>query len=282
MGVPIVTVLVLCGLGVLSAVALHFVARRFRHDDDPRIETVEEMLPGANCGACGFAGCHALAEAFVRSDDISSLHCPIGGDETLMAVTAYLGKTGRGMGRRIAVVRCAGCYEVRPRTSIFDGARSCAVEAATHRGATGCGYGCLGHGDCVVVCAFDAIRMNPATGLPEVDEEKCTACGKCVEACPKAIIELRPKGPRGRRIFVSCVSRDRGAVALKSCRVACIGCGKCVEACAFEAIRLENNLAYIDPQKCRLCRKCAPVCPTGAILEINFPKPVNGGKNEQI
>ena len=113
--------------------------------------------------------------------------------------------------------------------------------------------------------------MNPETGLPEVDEEKCTACGACVKACPKSIIELRAKGKKSRRVFVSCVNKDKGAVTRKACEVGCIGCGKCVKTCPFEAISLENNLAYIDFNKCKLCRKCVEVCPQHTILEVNFP-----------
>jgi ferredoxin len=113
--------------------------------------------------------------------------------------------------------------------------------------------------------------MNPETGLPEVIDDKCTACGACVKACPRDIIELRKKNPKDRKIFVSCINEEKGGVARKNCKVACIGCGKCVKVCPFDAITMENNLAYIDPVKCRLCRKCVPECPTNAIHEINFP-----------
>ena len=171
----------------------------------------------------------------------------------------------------VAVVRCNGTCEHRPKTSHYDGARSCQIMHNLYAGETGCMYGCLGCGDCVEVCTFDAIHMNPETGLPEVDEEKCTSCGACVKACPKNIIELRKKGPKGRRIFVSCVNKDKGGIARKACAVACIGCSKCEKECAFDAITINNNLAYIDYDKCRLCRKCVVVCPTNAIHEVNFP-----------
>ena len=138
-------------------------------------------------------------------------------------------------------------------------------------GETGCGYGCLGCGDCVAACNFDAIHMNPETGLPEVDEDKCTACGACAKACPRHIIELRKKGPKGRRVYVQCVNKDKGAVAKKACEVACIGCGKCEKECKFDAITITDNLSYIDFNKCRLCTKCVDVCPTGAIIKVNFP-----------
>ena len=113
--------------------------------------------------------------------------------------------------------------------------------------------------------------MNPETGLPEVDESKCTACGACAKACPRNIIEIRPQGKKSRRVYVQCVNKDKGAVARKACTVACIGCGKCVKVCPFEAITLENNLAYIDPNKCKSCRKCEEVCPQGTIIALNFP-----------
>jgi Fe-S-cluster-containing hydrogenase component 2 len=123
----------------------------------------------------------------------------------------------------------------------------------------------------VVVCDFDAIHMNPVTGLPEVDDEKCTACGACVTACPRDIIELRKKNKKDRKIYVSCINEEKGAVAKKNCSVACIGCSKCFKVCPYEAITMDNNLAFIDSDKCKLCRKCVVECPTDAILEINFP-----------
>ena len=265
------TILTLCVLGVLAAVILYFVAQKFKVYEDPRIDTVEGMLPGANCGGCGFPGCRGMADALVKNDDISTLFCPVGGAATMKAVADFLGKAAPEKEPQVAVVRCNGNCENRPRTNVFDGASSCAVVASLYGGETGCTYGCLGKGDCVAACNFGAISMNPETGLPEVDEEKCTACGACVKACPKMIIELRKKGPKGRRVYVACMNKDKGAVSRKSCSVSCIACTKCQKVCTFEAITIENNLSYIDPNKCRLCRKCVAECPTGAIHEVNFP-----------
>lgn len=265
------TVLMLSTLGVVSAVILYFVAQKFKVYEDPRIDEVEAVLPGANCGGCGYPGCRGFAEAFVKADDISTLFCPVGGNETSAAAAKVVGKDAATQAPMIAVVRCSGTPENRSKTSVYNGAASCKVATTLYSGDTGCQYGCLGLGDCVDVCTFDAIYIDPVTGLPVVSEEKCTACGACVKACPKFIIELRKKGPKGKRIFVSCINKDKGGIAKKSCSVACIGCNKCVKVCPHDAIVMENFLAYIDYDKCKLCRKCTEECPTGAILEISFP-----------
>lgn len=265
------TVLVLVALGVLSALILYFVAQKFNVVEDPRIDQIEALLPASNCGGCGFPGCRAMARALVEQEDISALYCPVGGAATMKSCADHLGKTAPEREPEIAVVRCAGTLCARDHTNLFDGADSCAVMASTYGGETLCTWGCLGKGDCVVVCQFDAIAMNPLTGLPEIDPDRCTACGACVRACPKIVIELRKRGPRERRIFVSCVNKEEEPTASKACSAACIGCGKCLEICPFGAITIENNLAYIDPQKCKLCRKCVAECPTNAIVEQNFP-----------
>ncbi len=276
MNVIVISLIVLGGIGCLSAVVLYIVAQKFKVVEDPRIDQVEAVLPGANCGGCGKAGCRNFAEACVKADTLDGLLCPVGGAPVMNKIGAILGREVVAADPLVAVVRCNGSCANRPRTSTYNGTRSCRIMANLYAGETGCRFGCLGCGDCVAACQFGAIKMNSETGLPEVDDEKCTACGACVKACPKSIIELRKKGPKSRRIFVSCVNKDKGGVARKACTAACIGCGKCAKVCAFEAITIENNLAYIDYTKCRLCRKCVAECPTGAIHELNFPprKPV--------
>ena len=182
-------------------------------------------------------------------------------------VAAILGYEVTEKAPMVAVVRCNGTCEARPKVNQYDGYASCYVKSLLYTGDTGCSFGCLGCGDCVNACQFGALSMDPVTGLPVVDQEKCTACGACVKACPKRIIELRPKGPRGMRMFVSCVNKDKGPVAKKA--------GICAKTCTHEAITVEGNVAYIDPAKCKLCRECEAMCPTGAIHGVNFPKPLD-------
>ncbi len=269
--VIIYSVITVSAMGTAAAIILFIVAKKFHVVEDPRIDLVEEELPAANCGGCGMPGCRAFAEALVKTDDISELNCPVSSSEAMAKIAVILGKEIAERPPMVAVVRCNGTPGQRPKTSMYDGALSCTIASSLYTGDTGCPYGCLGMGECVEACKFDAIRMNPETLLPEVRDELCTACNACVIACPRNIIELRKKNKKDRKIYVACINEEKGGIARKSCRAACIGCGKCVKVCPYEAIELDNNLAYIDASKCRLCRKCAPECPTNAILEINFP-----------
>lgn len=271
MNLILIALLSLGAIGAISAVILYFVAQKFAVYEDPRIGQVEEALPGANCGGCGFPGCKGFADACVKADSLDALLCPVGGGETMGKIAAILGKEAVAAQPMVAVLRCNGTCANRPRTNSYDGATSCAIAASLYGGETACTYGCLGCGDCVTACSFGAISIDSETGLPVIDEDKCSGCGACAKACPKSIIEVRKKGIKSRRVFVSCVNKDKGAAARKACTAACIGCGKCVKACPFEAITLENNVAYIDADKCKLCRKCVDECPTGAIHALNFP-----------
>ena len=266
-----------------SAMILFVVAKKFYLEEDPRIDGVLEILPGANCGGCGYPGCRGMAEALVKAadkGDLSGLFCPPGGNETMKNVGHFLGLAVAEAEPTVAVVRCHGTRQSAPQKLTFDGPASCIIAHALFCGENGCPDGCLGLGDCVAACPFAAMFMDPETGLPVVDEHKCVSCGACVKACPRHIIEIRPRGKKGRRVWVGCINREKGSVAAKNCRVACIGCGKCAKACPEKigAITVENNLAYIDPKKCIACGLCIPVCPTQAILSTfesrKVPPPV--------
>ena len=271
MDLILIAVISLGAIGLVAAVILYAASKKFAVYEDPRIAQVSEVLPQANCGGCGYPGCSGFAAACVKAGSLEGKLCPVGGQPTMEKVAAILGLEAAASEPKVAVVRCNGTCANRPKLTQYDGVRSCVVANSTYGGETGCTFGCLGCGDCVSACTFGAIKMNPETGLPEVDESKCTACGACAKACPRSIIEIRPKGKNNRRVYVQCVNKDKGAVTRKACTAACIGCGKCVKVCPFEAITLENNLAYIDPAKCKSCRKCEMECPQNAIIAVNFP-----------
>lgn len=275
--VIIYAVISLSAIGVGAAVILYFVAQKFKVIEDPKIDIVEELLPAANCGGCGFAGCRNFAEATVarakKEGNLEGFNCPVGGNEVMGLIADALGLEVEEAEPQVAVIRCNGSRQNAPRKVQYDGPATCAFAHNLSSGESGCPYGCLGLGDCVASCQFDAMYMDEESGLPVVIEDNCVACGACVEACPRDIIELRNKGKKSKRIFVSCINEEKGGPARKNCQVACIGCQKCYKVCPFDAITMNNNLAYIDYEKCKLCRKCVPECPTNAIHEINFPPP---------
>ena len=283
MNFMLIAVIVLGAIALVAAAVLFVCSKKFAVKEDPRIAQVSAVLPQANCGGCGFPGCSGMADALVKAADggsLDGLNCPVGGAAVMEQVADLLGMAVANTEPMVAVVRCNGTCENRPKTVEYCGLRTCAAMNACAAGETACGFGCLGCGDCAEACQSGAIAINPETGLAEVNEELCTACGACAKACPRHIIELRKKGPKGRRVYVSCVNRDKGPAAKKACAVACIGCGKCEKECPFGAITVEGNLSYIDPLKCRSCRKCEKVCPTGAIKAVNFPAPKNNPVTE--
>lgn len=269
--VIIYAAVILGSIAVIAAVILYFVSKAFKVIEDPRIDDVAEVLPGANCGGCGYAGCRNFAEEIVKAGSLEGFNCPAGGGAVNEAIAIVLGLEAVATDPMIAVLKCNGSCENAPAKSLYDGAPSCAFASSLFVGESACPNGCLGFGDCVSVCSFDGIYIDENTKLPVINEDKCVACGACMKACPRLLFELRPKGKKNRRIFVACNNTEKGATAKKNCNAACIGCGKCVKTCSFEAITMINNLAYIDFQKCKLCRKCVTECPTHAIQECNFP-----------
>jgi len=246
-------------LAVLFGIGLAIASKIFAVQTDPRLDAVAENLPGANCGACGFAGCAALAEALVKGEAMPG-KCPVASGEANARIAEILGIEIEEKERSVAVLMCNGGNKV-PERFDYTGLRDCKAAALVHGGFKSCEYGCLGLGTCAAACPFDAIRMGP-DGLPEIIEERCTACGRCVEACPKNLIKIVPVS---KAVHVRCSSFDKGAAVIKICDTGCIGCKKCEKECPVDAIKVENNLARIDYDKCISCGKCVKVCPTGAI-----------------
>jgi Na+-translocating ferredoxin:NAD+ oxidoreductase RNF subunit RnfB len=267
----LITIISLSLLALMSAVILYFIAQKFKVYEDPRIDEVQAILPAANCGGCGFAGCRNMAEALVKADNFEGLVCPVGGAPVMAEAAKILGKIAPVIDPTVAVLLCNGSPEFRPRTSQYNGASDCRISNSLYIGETDCSYGCLGNGDCERACSFDALHMDQVTGLPVIIDDKCVSCGACVKACPRHLIELRKKAKKDRKIYVACSNCDKGGPARKACKVACIGCSKCFKVCEFNAITIKDNLAYIDSKKCTFCRKCVTECPTDAIIEFNFP-----------
>jgi electron transport complex protein RnfB len=255
--VPVIT---MTALGLLFSIGLVFAYRKLVVEVDPRVEKINEALPQANCGACGYAGCQALAEA-IAAGKVAPDSCPVGGTESVARISEILGVKAAEVVKKVARLHCRGTREAAPRRSEYLGLKTC---YASHLmgGDKLCTYGCLGLADCVTVCPFNALEMSP-DGLPVVIEENCTACGKCVDACPRDLFELHP---RLQNILVYCRSKDRGPVSRKACRNACIACGICSRACP-EAIILEHNLAIITDYKKIPAEKIPEIekCPTDAI-----------------
>jgi electron transport complex protein RnfB len=267
----VITIISLSLLALISAVILYFVAQKFKIFEDPRIDEVQAILPAANCGGCGFPGCRNFAEALAKAESFDGLNCPVGGSAVMSQIASLLGKTAPVVDPGVAVLLCHGTPEYRPRTSIYDGASDCRISHGLYIGETDCSYGCMGYGDCVRSCIFNAMFIDAETQLPSIIDEKCVACGACVKACPRNLIELRKKAKKERKIYVACSNCDKGGPARRACKVACISCNKCLNVCKFDAITIENNLAYISADKCTFCRKCVSECPTDAIIELNFP-----------
>ncbi|MCD6435184.1 MAG: RnfABCDGE type electron transport complex subunit B [Clostridiales bacterium] len=247
-------------MGLLFGGGLAYTSQKFAVKIDPRAAKIREVLPGANCGACGFPGCDGFSNAVIAGK-VKIDACPVCGAETAEKIAKIMGISAEVGEKKVARVLCKGGDNCQ-NSAIYEGISSCRAEIAINGGGSkACAFGCLGKGDCVSVCSFDAIHINDY-GVAEVDPEKCTACGVCIEECPKNIIELVPYK---QKIFVDCINTEIGGYVKKNCINACIGCKICVKACPYDAIHVENNIARIDYDKCTGCGLCAEKCPTKAI-----------------
>lgn len=269
MNTIITTVLVLGITGIFSAAILWFVAKRFFIHEDPRIAEIEEQLPGANCGSCGFSGCHGFAEACVKATSLEGFRCPGAGNAAMIKIGHIVGLAATISTPKVAIVKCNGSCENRPQLNHYDGLKLCAVEASLYVGESDCANSCLGCGDCVRACPYDAIHLNTQTGLPHVDFDKCVGCGACANTCPRSVIELIENTGTHPLVWVTCNNHDRGAIAMKECTVSCIGCGKCMKVCPQQAVTVKDFLAHIDQQKCVGCETCVAACPRKSITTIS-------------
>ena len=267
MNIIFLSSIVLAAIGILAAVILYFVSQKFKVYEDPKIDEVAELLPGANCGGCGFAGCRNFAEMVVKNGGLGDLSCPPGGAGVNSAVSAVFGGGELKVVPKVAIVKCNGNCENAPAKIQYDSIPSCAYFNMIDAGESGCAFGCLGCGDCVKACKFGAIHIDAKTKLPVIDEAACGCCGGCAKACPRAIIGIVPKHEEGV-VYVACMNKDKGGEAKKNCSVACIGCKKCEKTCEFTAIVVENNLACITPDKCTACKKCVEGCPAKSIFAV--------------
>jgi Na+-translocating ferredoxin:NAD+ oxidoreductase subunit B len=256
---------ILGGVGLVFAIIIALAYSKLRVWEDPRIDAVASMLPGANCGACGSPGCRGFAEKAVAGE-VQPAKCNVLNDEGVALIAAYLGVDKGEANKRVARLLCAGGSNVTTLQAEYRGLQTCGAAAAVAGGGKGCAWGCLGFGDCAVSCDFGAITMN-ANGLPVVDVALCTACGDCVDACPKNLFEIIPLD---QKLLVQCRSQVEGDGVLATCAVACTACGKCVLDAAPGLVTIERGAAVVHYEKNAFASIAATRrCPTGAITWVD-------------
>ena len=279
----LIAIAILGGLGLVFGLVLAAASKVFYVETDPRLDQLNECLPGANCGGCGFAGCGAYAEAVLKGEAPVG-KCASGGNECAQAMAAIMGVQAEAVTRKVAMVRCSGARTFDAEGNLTKGAKMKAhyegfhdCLAASKVGGSGplsCKFGCLGYGSCTRVCKYGAISVK--NGVAVVDEDLCVGCMACAQVCPRKVITaVEPD----HNVVIGCNSLAKGAVTNRACTVGCIGCGKCMKTCPSGAITITNNLAQIDYSKCTNCGECAKVCPKGLIKDskvesLGDPKPV--------
>lgn len=262
-GIPVIVV---GSLGLIFGLILALASKLFEVKVDPRVAEIIEILPGANCGACGLAGCAGYADSIVNGGEPIN-KCAPGGAATAAMIAKIMGMEAEAMEQKVAVIHCSSGGKNNTKWKYaYEGVDSCKSAANIAGGPNSCQWGCIGLNDCLRACPFGAISLDP-NGLRVIDYDKCTACGMCVAACPRKLIHLVPIN---RNVYVKCSSKERGPDARSVCGSAkpCIGCGLCAKKCPVQCITVENNLARIDYSVCTNCGLCATVCPTKAILDL--------------
>lgn len=255
----LIPVLIVGAIGLIAGVGLALASKFMAVPVDETQEKLREVLPGANCGACGFSGCDGYAEALALGKAEPN-RCAPGGADAAAALAEILGVEVEESEPLTAFIACKGTSENTVLGYDYSGLRSCTAANLLHGGPLSCAYGCIGFGDCAAACSFGALTLDG--GRPAVCAEKCVACGKCVKACPKGLISLVPKNAK---VHIGCSNRSRGPAVAKDCRVSCIACMQCEKNCPTGAVTVKNNVAVIDYSLCSGCGKCREVCKRGVI-----------------
>jgi len=263
MDVVILSLIILSGVGLLCGITLAITSRFFAVKVDPRIEVLENILPGVNCGGCGFPSCRTYAQNMVEGDTEPN-RCVLSRADRIDKISKVLGKEVAVPETRIAAIKCYGGNSA-VKDFNYAGIPSCNALALYGGGDNLCKYSCLGFGDCVEACPFDAL-FRVGRKVPSVNRDKCTGCGSCTNVCPKALIILIP---RETGIHLACNSKDKGKLVRQICEVGCISCGSCIKACPEDALSMKNSRIYIDYNKCTNCRQCIEECPRKIIKDIN-------------
>lgn len=275
-----VAILTLSFLALLLGLGLAFAHTKLKVAKNEKIEKIEDVLPSANCGACGYPGCAGYAMAIVE-EGVGIDLCSPGGNSTVKKIAQILGVEAGEKEKQVARVHCNGDNSLAARKYIYNGILDCNSAATLFDGEKSCPYGCLGLGSCVRACAFEAVHVS-ANGIAIIDEEKCTGCGKCVDVCPKGIITLMPARSK---VYVACSSKDKAKQVNSYCKVGCIGCKRCVKKCPVDgAINVSNFLARIDPEKCEHHTECVKICPNDCIISlipVKEEKPQKEDKGEK-
>ena len=258
--IPVILVVI---VGLLASCMLSYASKVFAIQEDQLFLDLRAELPGANCGGCGFAGCDDYAHALVENSEIPCTKCSVGGPAVAKKLAALMGQEAGEMEKKVAFVMCNGTTENAEQLYQYEDIDSCKAAKQLYGGSKVCPFGCIGLGDCVEACNFDAIRIM--NGVAVVGRDYCTSCGACAKACPQKLIKIIPESSKGQ---VRCHNEQKGADARKVCKTSCIGCGMCARVCPKGAISVENNLSRIDPEKCIKCGMCVVKCPTGAIQDV--------------